>query len=149
MKKTLLSLLFISCCFVFLSANGCSAQRIKSKSKPKYENYYNTKYAEQIGGKTKGVKLYYEYYDGDKLVKKPVIPDIVTDTQIIEAGIDNKRGSLDSVQQVLFFSSLTGKKPVVVIYDTDGVKGPYEFRIEQACEEAGVEYRSVSIKSLE
>ena len=27
---------------------------------------------------------------------------------------------MDSIQQALFFSHLTGKKPAVVIYDTDG-----------------------------
>ena len=36
-----------------------------------------------------------------------------------KVGLD-RRSSLDSVQQALFYASLTGKMPAVVIYDTDG-----------------------------
>lgn len=56
-----------------------------------------------------------------------------------EGGLD-KRSSLDSVQQALFFAYLTGKKPAVVIYDTDGKTGPFEHRIEATCKLAGVEF---------
>ena len=56
-----------------------------------------------------------------------------------EGGLD-KRSSLDSVQQALFFASLTGKQPAVVIYDTDGRIGPYEHRIRVACEMVGVRF---------
>ena len=72
--------------------------------------------------------------------------DCETSTEVIEAGLD-KRGSLDSLQQAIFFSVLTGKKPVVVIYDTDGKEGRYEFRIRKACEWAGVEYQSIRVGS--
>ena len=65
----------------------------------------------------------------------------------MEAGLD-KRSSLDSIQQALFFSYLTKKKPVVVIYDTDRRKGKYEFRISKACELAGVEFRRIPITDL-
>lgn len=68
-----------------------------------------------------------------------VIVDCETATHVYEGGLD-KRSSLDSVQQALFFASLTGKKAAVVIYDTDGVTGKYEYRIKTACEIAGVEY---------
>ena len=56
-----------------------------------------------------------------------------------EGGLD-KRSSLDSVQQALFFAYVTGKEPAVVIYDADGKVGPYEYRIQVACEMAGVQY---------
>ena len=69
--------------------------------------------------------------------------DCETSTEVIEAGLD-KRSSLDSLQQALFFKHLTGKTPVIVIYDTDGKEGIYEFRIKAASKLAGVEYRSVS-----
>ena len=59
-----------------------------------------------------------------------------------EGGLD-KRSSLDSVQQALFFASLTGKEPAVVIYDTAGKIGKYEHRIRVICEEAGVTFISV------
>ena len=52
-------------------------------------------------------------------------------------GLD-KRSSLDSVQQALFFGVLTGKEPAV--YDTDGQIGLYEHRIRVACERAGVRF---------
>ena len=70
--------------------------------------------------------------------------DCETSTEVIEAGLD-KRSSLDSLQQALFFKHLTGKTPVIVIYDTDGKEGIYEFRIKAASKLAGVEYRSVRV----
>ena len=54
-------------------------------------------------------------------------------------GLD-KRSSLDSVQQAMFFATLTGKQAGVVIFDTDGVEGRYEFQIRTVAELAGVEY---------
>ena len=72
--------------------------------------------------------------------------DCETTTHVIEAGLD-KRRSLDSVQQALFFAELTGKTPMVVIYDTDGKEGKYEYRIRKVCERIGLEYRSVRVRS--
>ena len=40
-----------------------------------------------------------------------------TNTDIFEGGLD-KRSSLDSGQQALFFHLLSHKNPVVIIYDT-------------------------------
>jgi len=62
----------------------------------------------------------------------------VEDT-VYEGGLD-KRSSLDSLQQVLFFAALTGKEPAVVIYDTDGEIGQFEYRIQVAYEMAGVTF---------
>ena len=45
--------------------------------------------------------------------------DIETASEVIEGGLD-KRSSLDSIQQAIFASTLTGKKPAVAIYDSDG-----------------------------
>ena len=50
--------------------------------------------------------------------------DCETSTTVYEGGLD-KRSSLDSLQQALFFSVLTGKRPAVVIYDTDGKEGQF------------------------
>ena len=74
-------------------------------------------------------------------VKPYVIADCVTDTHVWEGGLD-KRSSLDSVQQVLFFGHITGKEPGIVIYDTDGIEGQYEFQIRIAAEISGIEYIS-------
>ena len=65
--------------------------------------------------------------------------DCETGTTVYEGGLD-KRTSLDSVQQALFFSHVTGKRPAVVMYDTDGREGRYEYRIRVACRKAGVRY---------
>ena len=65
--------------------------------------------------------------------------DCETGTTVYEGGLD-KRSSLDSLQQVLFFSVLTDKRPTVVIYDTDGQEGRFEYRIRTACQKAGVRY---------
>ena len=35
---------------------------------------------------------------------------------------------------------MTGKRPAVVIYDTDGREGRFEYRIRIACRKAGVRY---------
>ena len=59
--------------------------------------------------------------------------------QYTRAALD-KRSSLDSLQQALFFSVLTGKRPAVVIYDTDGQEGQFEYRIRTACQKSGVRY---------
>ncbi len=42
-----------------------------------------------------------------------------------EGGLD-KRTNLDSLQHALFFHYLTGKKPIIVIYDMDGCEGKIE-----------------------
>ena len=61
----------------------------------------------------------------------------------------DKRSSLDSVQQSLFASYVTGKKPVVAIFDTDGKEGIYEFRIKVAAKRAGIGYIRLSEDDLE
>ncbi len=109
----------------------------KTKSKPaltRNEADYNAAFCATVGGQTE-VRHSYSYPGG----RGYVIVDCETDTYVYEGGLD-KRSSLDSVQQALFFGHLTGKIPAVVIYDTDGVAGKYEHRIRVACEIAGVEF---------
>ena len=65
--------------------------------------------------------------------------DCETETAVIEMGLD-KRSSLDSVQQAIFAGSLTGKTPVVILFDTDGQEGPYEMRVRTVSDLAGVDY---------
>ena len=47
---------------------------------------------------------------------------------------------LKHIKRALFFSVLTGKRPAVVIYDTDGQEGQFEYRIRTACQKSGVRY---------
>ncbi len=73
---------------------------------------------------------------------KSIRIDCETHDAVFEGGRD-KRSSLDSIQQALFASTITGKKPVVVIFDSDGKVGQYKYRIETA-RKAGVAYQTFS-----
>ena len=94
----------------------------------------NDAFCAQVGGQRE-VRHVYDYPTGSAYV----VVDCETEERVYEGGLD-KRSSLDSVQQALFFAHVTGKEPTVVIYDTDGQIGPYEYRIRVACELAEVEY---------
>ena len=98
------------------------------------EGEYNRRFCAAVGGVTE-TRHTYTYDGGDSYVRV----DCETDTTVYEGGLD-KRSSLDSLQQALFFSALIGKQPAVVIYDTDGREGRFEYRIRTACEKAGVRY---------
>lgn len=94
----------------------------------------NDAFCAQVGGQRE-VRHVYDHPTGSAYV----VVDCETEERVYEGGLD-KRSSLDSVQQALFFAHVTGKEPAVVIYDTDGQIGPYEYRIRVACELAEVEY---------
>ena len=96
------------------------------------EDFYNDRFCGKVGGE-RDVRHAYRYPTGESFVSI----DCETSDTVYEGGLD-KRSSLDSVQQALFASRLTGKKPAVVIYDRDGEMGRYEYRIKAACEKAGV-----------
>ena len=98
------------------------------------EAEYNRRFCAAVGGVTE-TRHTYTYAGGRSFVKV----DCETDTTVYEGGLD-KRSSLDSLQQALFFSALTGKQPAVVIYDTDGREGRFEYRIRTACEKSGIQY---------
>ncbi len=121
---------------------GCGAGQPGSNSRAGRslsEDDYNRAFCASVGGRTE-VRHEYEYPGGRSYVKV----DCETDTHVYEGGL-HKRSSLDSVQQALFFSHLTGKRPVVVIYDTDGQVGRFEYRIEAACDRVGVGYITLTI----
>ena len=106
---------------------------MKDEVKKHNENYYNDLYAKFIQGVRESV---YEYEKG--IIKI----DIETPTEVIEGGLD-KRSSIDSVHQVIFASILSGKKPVVVIYDTNNIIDPIEYQLSKICKKLGIEYRRV------
>ena len=91
-----------------------------------------------LGGEPE-VTHQYEINEGSYSIRL----DCETDTHVIEVGLD-KRSSLDSVQQAEFAGWLTGKAPMIVIVDRDGVEGPIEFRIRTAANRYGVEYTTYS-----
>ena len=96
---------------------------------------YNKLYCDLIGGKTE-VRHAYTTDAGEAGY---IIVDCETATEVIEGGLD-KRSSLDSIQQALFFGYLTGKKPVVVIYDTDGIEGKIEYRLKITTKLTGIAF---------
>lgn len=73
--------------------------------------------------------------------------DCETATHVIEVGLD-KRSSLDSVQQAEFFGWITGKKPMVIIVDRDGIESEIEYQIETSARRFGVEYRTYTVDLL-
>lgn len=97
------------------------------------ENSYNNLYASIIEGKREKKHHYLDTY---------IRVDIETSNYVIEGGLD-KSSSLDSIQQAGFFAHLTGKTPVVIIYDTDKKVGNYEHRIKKACEYYGIKYKRI------
>lgn len=71
--------------------------------------------------------------------------DCETADTVYEMGLD-KRSSLDSIQQAVFAAHLTGKRPAVVIFDTDNQEGIYEYRIRVVAETMGVRYTTFNVK---
>ena len=94
----------------------------------------NRQFCQSVGGQTE-VRHYYTYAGGRSHIRV----DCETATMVYEGGMD-RRSSLDSLQQALFAGYITGKRPVVVIYNTDGKDGRFEHRIKTACQQAGVRY---------
>lgn len=114
---------------------------LPAQSVAQSEDDFNDSMCHAIGG----VRETRHYYNYRGTQRGYVIVDCETDAHVIEGGLD-KRSSLDSLQQAVFFSILTGKAPVVVIYDTDEQIGKYEHRIAAACAEAGVLFLRLNMK---
>ncbi len=66
---------------------------------------------------------------------------------VYEGGMD-KRSSLNSIQQAIFFSILTKKKPAIVVFDTDKIFGRYEYRLKLVANRLGVKFNRITNESL-
>lgn len=110
----------------------------------KTEDDWNDFMCDAIGGERE-VRHGFAYGDDDIDAEQDghIIVDCETDAMVIEGGLD-KRGSLDSLQQAIEASAMTGKVPAVVIYDTDNFLGPYEVRIQIACLQANIPFLLVT-----
>lgn len=113
-----------------ISPRERSPERPVKLKKRMSEDEYNKIFCASVGGVT---EIRHRYPKGYVKV------DCETSDSVYEGGLD-KRSSLDSLQQAVFFSVLTGKEPVVVIYDTDGKLGKFEYRIKKACAKVGVRF---------
>lgn len=99
--------------------------------------------ANQLGGRVE-VSFNYNYnLKGATPLVASIRVDVVTDEYVIEGGLD-KRSSLDSIQQAVFASTISGKKPAVAIYDTNGLWGKFEHRIWSAAKKLNVKFYWVS-----
>lgn len=72
--------------------------------------------------------------------KRRVRLDCETPTHVIEVGLDNTASARDSVHQALFAEFLTGKTPMIVVIDTDGVEDRYQYEARIVAARAGVAY---------
>ena len=115
-------------------AQGNPSAPMKDTGPSASEDDYNRWFCTLVNGET-ATRHGYTSAGGHRYVEV----DCETGTMVYEGGLD-KRSSLDSVQQALFFSHVTGKRPAVVMYDTDGREGRFEYRIRVACRKAGVRY---------
>ena len=122
----IVSLIIIALCFIIYKIIENSTNSVVIKN----ENYYNNLFCNSIGGNRETRHYYSTSY---------VIADCETDEYIIEGGLD-KRRSLDSIQQAVFFSILSNKKPMVVIYNTDEEIGKYELQIQAVANELGIRF---------
>ena len=95
------------------------------------ERYCNEQFCKSVNGVT---ERKYNYRD------TWISVDCETDDKVYEAGMDTQ-SSLDNIQQATFAGHLTGKKEVVVIFDTDGNEGHIEYQIRWACKRWGIEYQ--------
>ena len=96
-----------------------------------------------LGGEPE-VRLNYQIVDGSHHVRV----DCLTPTHSIEIGLDGRRSSLDSVQQALFGAQVSGRAPMVVIIDTNGVEDAIEYRVETGARAAGVSYHVIDAALL-
>ena len=113
-----------------------------AEDKSRHETDYNAALARRLGGECE-TRYAYPVADGIRYIRV----DIETADYVIEAALD-RRSARDSVHQALFAASLTGKKPKIVIYDTDGRRGAYEIQIERTARAAKVAFERISIDTL-
>lgn len=104
-----------------------------------HEIDYNQALARCWGGE---VEKIYHYHLGSIRV------DVETENYVIEAGLD-KRTSLDSIHQVLFAAYLSGKKPMIIIYDTNQKEGAVEYQLRVLVKSLGILYYRIPAKTLE
>lgn len=67
--------------------------------------------------------------------------DCETPAFAIELGFDGKSSNRDSVHQAIFGALMTGKRPAVILIDTDGVEGRYEYEMRRVTDHLGILYR--------
>ena len=89
------------------------------------------------------VRHYYVTEHGQKFI----LVDCESEEYVMEFGLD-KRSSFDSIHQAIFASILTGKKPKIVIIDTDLQESKEEYQIRVGANELNIEHLSVYLNEI-
>lgn len=84
-----------------------------------------------------------QYFDVNGM-KRYVRVDCETPSHVIEIGLDGTASARDSLHQALFFSDLTGKRPMVILIDQDGYEGRFEYEMRRVTAMTGVAYATCS-----
>ena len=66
--------------------------------------------------------------------------DCETPSHVVEVGFDASRSTLDSLHQALFAAELTGKLPMIVLIDTDGVEESVEYQVRVVARHLGISF---------
>lgn len=66
--------------------------------------------------------------------------DCETPTHVIEFGHDNMDSLRGTVHDAAFAASLTGKTPMVIVIDTDGIEDRYQYEVRVVARRVGVAY---------
>jgi len=73
--------------------------------------------------------------------------DCESEEYVMEFGLD-KRSSFDSIHQAIFASIITGKKPKIIIIDTDLQESKEEFQIRIGAGILKIDYMSVYLNEI-
>lgn len=66
--------------------------------------------------------------------------DCETPSHVIEVALDGTRSARDSVHQAVFASVLTGKRPMVIVIDSDGYEDRYQQELRIVSEALNIAY---------
>ncbi|MEJ6398408.1 hypothetical protein [Yoonia sp. 208BN28-4] len=92
-----------------------------------------------LGGETE-VRHYYPVVDRTHHIRV----DCETPTHVVEVGFDAKRSSQDSLHQALFAAEQSGKLPMVVIIDTNGIEENVQYQVRTVARSLDVSYLTVT-----
>lgn len=89
-----------------------------------------------LGGSEAETRHYFDANGGERHVRI----DCESPSYVIEIGLDGTASARDSVHQALFYEYLTGKTPMVVLIDRDGVEDRFEYEVRVVSERLGVSF---------
>lgn len=100
-----------------------------------------------LGGAEPETRHHFDVYGHDR--PRGIRVDCETPTHVIEIGLDDSRSARDSLHQAGYAAVLTGKVPIVILIDRDGILGRYEQEMRDASRFFGVDYARCAAGFLE